>query len=361
MKGGVLIAFDLRGWTPVNVAWRQERGSRVDWCWLGGQRFTEPFFEQTVAKALRDSEHRPFRRSTPLTALEGFENDAASLPPCGFIFHLSRCGSTLVAQLLAALPQNLVLSEAPPIEQLLDAHRGDPSFTHEQRIAQLRGLINALGQQRHCDERHLFIKFDSWQVLDLPLLIEAFPGVPWIFLYRDPVEIMVSQRRQRGTQMIPTIVDPRLLGFEPAVIANLSPDEYCARVLARIIGAAASHDRLGNGRLINFNQLPAVLWESLGGFFGVEWSERDVALMRQVSMADAKSPGLSYNDDCVGKQREASPELRRLVEAWLREPYEVLESLRLAHTDAAVTANALVASASSNSRSQSFTTQSITR
>jgi len=270
-------------------------------------------------------------------------------------------GLVLSRSLLAALPQNLVLSEAPPIEQLLDAHRRDSSLPHGRRMAQLRGMINALGQQRHRDERHLFIKFDSWQILDLPLLLEAFPGVPWIFLYRDPIEIMVSQRRQRGTQMIPALVDPRRLGFEPPVVANLSPDEYCVRVLARIMSTAASHVRSGHGRLINFNQLPSVLWESLGEFFGLEWPEGDVDRMRQAAVADAKSPGLSYVNDCVGKQREAGAELRRLAGLWLREPHRILESLRFAQADGVDAAGALAASVSSNSLSQSFTTQSITR
>ena len=35
------------------------------------------------------------------------------IDPTGFIFHLARCGSTLVSQMLAALPEHIVLSEAP--------------------------------------------------------------------------------------------------------------------------------------------------------------------------------------------------------------------------------------------------------
>jgi hypothetical protein len=220
-------------------------------------------------------------------------------------------------------------------------------------------MIRALSRPRHRDERHLFIKFDSWHLLELPLIREAFPDVPWIFLYRDPVEIMVSQHRMRGTQMIPGIVDPRLFGLDPAAVAQMLPEEYCARVLARISMAAAMHAPSGHGRLINFTELPAVMGESLGEFFDIEWTQDDRARMQRASLANAKSPALSHTDDRAAKQREASAEIHRFADALVREPYERLESIRLAQADGA--ASALAASASSSSRNQSFTTQSITR
>lgn len=351
---------DLTGWTLVAIASRPA-GAQVEWCRLGDARFTEPFFEQTISRALRDPARLLFRRQTPLAALEALQDDPTALPPRGFIFHLSRCGSTLAAQLLAALPQNLVISEAPPLDQLFVAHRLDSRLTPAQRIAQLRGLVRALGRPRHRDERHLFIKFDSWHALELPLILEAFPDVPWVFLYRDPVEIMVSQHRQRGSQMVPGLVDPQRFGLDPAFVAQMSLDEYCARVLARISVAAAMHVQLGHGRLVNFTQLPAALWESLGDFFGVAWTPDDLEQMQRASLADAKTPSLAHTDDRAAKQREAGAEIHRLVETWLREPHEHLESLRLAQAGEAEPASALAASASSNSRSQSFTTQSITR
>ena len=74
-------------------------------------------------------------------------------------------------------------------------HPGSVTFDGigEQRIEWLRGVVSALGQPRLGTEKHLFIKFDAWKVLDLPLIRRAFPAVPWIFLYRDPVEVLTSQ------------------------------------------------------------------------------------------------------------------------------------------------------------------------
>ena len=352
---------DLAGWTPIDVRWQNAR-LLVDWCRLGDVRFTDPFFEQTVARLLRDPARMFFRHQTPVETLEYLTGAQPAVPPTGFIFHLSRCGSTFLAQMLAALDQNIVISEAPAIDQVLSAHRRDPRITDARRIAWVRGLVSALARPRRGDERHVFVKFDSWHTLELPLLAEAFPDVPWIFLYRDPVEVLVSHQRQRGSQMIPGGLDPRLLGLDPSAAAALSLDEYAARVLAQIADAALAHAPLGRARFVNFRQLPAVLWESLGEFFGVEWSAADIARMRAVAPFSAKNPTLPHHDDSAAKHAAGSDEIRRLAATWLGDIHAQLEQRRLAPgAQPAAAAAAFAASAVSRARSQSFTTQSITR
>ena len=41
------------------------------------------------------------------------------LEPTGFVFHMSRCGSTLAANLMGSSPYNLVYSESKPPAQLM--------------------------------------------------------------------------------------------------------------------------------------------------------------------------------------------------------------------------------------------------
>lgn len=324
-----LDATLLAGWTPINVHW-QDAHLTIDWCRLGELRFTDPFFEQTVARALRDPARLLFRRQTPVEILEDLPTVRPGLPPTGFIFHLSRCGSTLLAQMLAALDRTIVLSEAPPLDEILRAHLRDPRVTRARRIAWLRGLVSAFAQPRRGDESQFFIKFDSWHTLELPLIAEAFPDVPWIFLYRDPVEVLVSHHRLRGMQMIPGVIDPRFFGLDPAAVAAMSLDEYGACVLARIAVAALAQARTGHVRLVNFRQLPAVLGESLGGFFRVNWSPADLARMRAAAQFEAKNPTVTHQDDSAAKQRAASGEIRRLAEVWLAGVHGQLEQLRLA-------------------------------
>jgi len=370
-----LPSGELEGWTPIHVETR--RGSPVvDWGHLGQTDFTDPFFEQTLARALRNPACLLFRQKTSIEALEKIAETWSDLRPSGLIFHTSRCGSTLLAQMLAALPHSLVLSEAPPIDQVLSASLHHPGATREKRLTWLRGLVGAFIQARPGVGQRCFIKFDSWHILELPIIRAAFPDVPWVFLYRDPVEVMVSQLKLRGTQMFPGMIDPRIFGLDWASAMQLPLDLYGARVLARIYAAGLDYAAELGGRLINFTQLPNALWETPGRFFDLDLSETEIQQLRQAAKANAKNPVLPYQDDVAAKQREASDELRHWVDEFLSAPYAGLETLRAtqekpldrggvghaSRDSAKVQTNAaLRSSASSLSRNQSFTTQSITR
>ena len=228
---------DFAGWMPIRIHWRPD-GPEVDWGFLGDLRFTNPFFEQTVGRGLRHPANLLFRRETPMAALAELSESSPGLPPAGFIFHGSRCGSTLISQMLAALPENVVISEASPIDAVLRSHLRDPGITEEQRILWLRGLLNALGQRRRAEEKSLFVKFDSWHALFLPLIQRAFPAVPWIFVYREPVEVLLSHSRQMGGQMIPDVLEPAMYGWDADAVKGMSLGEYGGRVLAGISEAA---------------------------------------------------------------------------------------------------------------------------
>jgi hypothetical protein len=93
-------AARLSGWTPFSVA-PFNGALGVAWCRLGSRRMVEPFFYETIVKAMTRPFNLVFHQQTPVDAL-------ALLPrgvkPAGFIFHMSRCGSTLLSQALAASP-----------------------------------------------------------------------------------------------------------------------------------------------------------------------------------------------------------------------------------------------------------------
>lgn len=325
---GVSATFSpLAGWTPIHVELR--RGPlTVDWCRLGPLRFTDPFFQQTIARAMRDPACLLFQQQTPIADLAARSESGDTVRPSGFIFHLSRCGSTLVAQLFAAMSRSIVISEAPPIDQVLTSQSHRPEITDELRVNWLRGLVAGLAQKRFAEEQHCFIKFDSWHILELPLIRAAFPDVPWIFLYRDPVEVMVSQRRLRGTQMIPGLIDPRIYGMDAETARSLPIDAYGALVLARIGTAGLEHAAQWGGRLVNFQQLGEAFWPKLGGIFGLKFTPAEQDQLRRVAEANAKNPCVSYEVDTASKQRAATESLRQLVDETIGPVYRDLEALR---------------------------------
>ncbi len=299
----------------------------VDWCYLGDERFTDPFFDQTIERTLRKPFPLLFRQQTPIDVLSQVAEADPGVRPTGFIFHMSRCGSTLVSQMLAALPQNIVISEAGPIDSVLRAGWRDPRITDDMRIAWLKGLLSAYGRKRDGRERYLYIKFDSWHTLCLDLVRRAFPDVPWIFLYRNPIEVMASHRRMPGAQMVPGNLHPAFLGLDYAVLSGMPLDEYCARVLQRIGESALTHLD-GAARVYNYSQLPDVVSSDVLGHFGVQYASEEIARMREAAQFDAKNPSLLFADDTAAKKREATVEMRQLAEERLMPMYGKLESLR---------------------------------
>jgi hypothetical protein len=316
-----------RPWLPVHLSMLGDQPV-VDWAYFGPAPLTDPFFEGSMRRAAS----RPFNRVFNYRmTLDDFVADAPrhrSLPPSGFIFHMSRCGSTLVAQMLAALADNIVISETAPIDTVVQLCRSSPHLPAQRHAELLRAIVAAYGRQRSGDERHFFIKLDSWHTLALPLFKLAFPTTPWLFLYRDPVEVLVSHGRQRGSQMVPELTPAQLYGI--ADFNGLPDDNYCARVLDIICRAATGPLGDGFGLAVNYRELPDAVESLLLPHFGVAPDPDGLALMKRAARQDAKSPQFEFADDRAGKQREAKPALRALAQDHLAEVYRRLEALNTA-------------------------------
>jgi len=314
----------LKNWVPLRL-FPRDGHTFVDWAYRGNERFTDPFFEQTITRCLRHPANVLFRHQTPVDVLGELYEERRGLKPSGFVFHISRCGSTLITQMLAAVERNIVISEARPVDQVLTGPMDD-----SQRIDCLRWIVNAFGQPRIPEEGYFFIKFDAWHVLQLPLIQRAFPDVPWVFIYREPIEVMVSQRRERGVQVIPGALSPAMFGLDPNVPWMARLDEYCARVLARMCEAALEHHGRGRGRLVNFNELPDVVSGPLLEFFGVHYAAAERERVKAAAEFDAKRPGITFENDTMAKQREATAELKELAARFVEPVYARLEAARFA-------------------------------
>ena len=316
------------GWLPIHLH-HQPTAPTLNWAFFGDRRLDDPFFEQSVGSVLRHPARLLFRRETRLDVIELLADTPSDLAPAGFIFHVSRCGSTLFAQTLAADPRHTVLSEASPIDQLLALDAADPTLTPSRRSARLRGLVHAYARRRRPEEARLFIKFDAWHTLHLPVIRAAFPNTPWVFLHRNPVEVLVSQHRQRGSQFIPGMMDPRPFGIAPEELPTMSFDDYTARIIragcdAALQALAASGTP---ARVIDYRDLREALPGLICNHFGVPDDEITRAALAAALPRNAKNPVLDFATDSEGKHREAGEELRALASRWLDAPRRELLAL----------------------------------
>ena len=291
----------VSGWTPTSVAFQDSRPV-ADWLWVGERRFTAPFFTDSIRECARLPFAGFLQRSAPLEMAQ----DVETLAPSGFIFHMSRCGSTLVSRMFASLPRVKVISEAPPLDAILRANR----------VPWLRWMIAALGQPQADGQTHYILKLDAWHIRSLPLVREAFPETPWIFLHRDPAEVAVSQFRSPGLLGAPGMMDPAVLGLEPQD-AGLDREQWCVRVLASLLESARAFAGDPKGVFVDYRELPRAVYHRIAPHFGLELDRREQELMEETSQFDAKRPSFEYRDDTESKQIEAGTRLRELVREWI--------------------------------------------
>jgi hypothetical protein len=257
-------------------------------------------------------------------------------PPTGFIFHASRCGSTLVAQMLASLPRNIVLSEPAILDSVLHpvfhpTTCGRP-VTDAEQAQLLRAVVGALGHPRHPEEQHCFVKFSSRAIAKMPLIQSVFPDVPWIFLYREPREIMGAYLRLNNRfpadRLPPGIADAGLIEGDPAELAGMRPEEFWARVLAARFSDALRFYQPGKSLLVNYTQLPEAVCGPMLKFFAVTCSPEDIECMRRAATFNAKSPSREFRNDGDQKRGAVSANARALVESLIMPHYRRLETIR---------------------------------
>lgn len=322
--------WPAKDWLPVHVAPGPDGRLLVDWAHFAGRPLTEPFFEDSLRTALARPFNNVFAYRASLEDFVARTRFDESLSPAGFIFHMSRCGSTLVSQMLAAATDNIVVSEAPPLDAIVLLGRRWPALPLAEHSRTLAAMVAALGRRRAGNERHYAVKLDCWHTLDLPLFQRAFPSVPWVFLYRDPVEVLVSQMRARGSRMFPGGMMP--CPFEIEGGETMQAEEYCARVLGKICAAAVDHFGQGGGLLVNYDELPGAVWIKILPHFGIVPSKTDRAAMERTAGWDAKTPALGFVGDQAEKQRAATPAIRDAAERYLGDIYRRLETLRRARS-----------------------------
>lgn len=328
---------ELAQWTPIRLTLERPEPV-VDWCDLRGIAFREPFFMQTVARWANEPAEggealRPVVRTT-LSTLEAVDGVGECLEPSGFIFHMSRCGSTVLSRLFGVVPDTFVISEADPINTFLEA---DPDELNEAAlIACLRLMIRALGRKRFGDERHYVVKFSSWNVRRMALLRAAFPNVPWVFVYRAPTEVISSVLKgPPGWMQLQRFPDEaeHLLGIPAAECADMPAEQFCARVLAGFCQAALDGDD-GTPLFINYTDLPDVAWGAVARHFGVPLAAEHAARMREEARYYAKDTERRPFVADDARKRVVTPEVTALAERWLGGIYTEMQARRVARLGA---------------------------
>jgi len=302
---------------PCDLVWFKDK-PLVGFAEVTSEELLQPFWRHTVKR----------RQLVALRPLEDIPAEPSHYRVSGMIFHMGRCGSTLLSSLLSVLPGVYVLRESILFFSLTSSS-GSPA----DKIRWIRHLLAAYGSAIGGDLRHLVVKWQPFFAFHTDKIAAAFPNVPAVFLHRDPVEVLVSL-----CESPPQMNNVFQAEWFPA---DLRPADFenCERrtgpdMTARIIGAVCEAAcAIRDGRTLDYRSLPAAAWDKVAPFFGLEVSGAERRQMEELSKYHSKniSNKQEFKNDSEDKQVRADAALRscarRFVEPKLERLKRVLPPL----------------------------------
>jgi len=317
-------SYPLHRWLPYRLRIENQQPICY-WVNADDQKFAEPFFHETINKIKYSLGGVRTNSVSEIEMLKIWADEMDAIPPTAFIFHVSRCGSTLLTQMLGTDEQNIVLAEVPFFDELLRLPNQSNTISKGEINPLLAAAFKFYGQKRTDGERQLFVKLDSWHVCFYKELRALFPDVPFILLYRTPDEVLASHQKMRGIQAVPGLIEPEVFGFDRGEVIVNNLDAYMAKVLERYFEAyleIAENDPLS--MLLNYKEGVGTMMEKLGDFTGITFDEEQLSLMNERSKYHSKHPNEIFAEE---RKPDVSPYLARAIEL-----YRQTEQKRLAHT-----------------------------
>jgi hypothetical protein len=316
-----LDEHSIKNWVPYKLL-DKGNGLFCEWLYVGDKQFEEPFFEETIRICKRLPGNRERQKNvTDISALLEWSKNIEAVQPAAFIFHVSRCGSTMVSQLLATRNDHIVLSEGPFFDDIL-------RMTSKQGFDNAALFTEALkfySQKRNGSENSVFIKLDSWHILFQKEIRRIFPYVPFILMYRSPGEVVRSLHKTPGIHCIPQFIDPEFFGIQDKVITSNDFYNYPARIIEKYMEAYVDVMATdSNAFLLNYSQGMLQIVEAIGNITGITFSEDEWQKMKERLLFHSKYPG-KYFSEAPMEQSDSEKFLKAF------KLYHRLEELRTVH------------------------------
>lgn len=291
----------IANWIPIKLI-EKENQVYFEWLYLSDIPFAEPFFEETIAKCKSHSYNsKPFKLISTVENLFDWSKELDFVELKGLVFHVSRCGSTMLSQSLATSSENIMVSEAPIIDQIL---RSD-FFDEDTKTVLLESVIRLLGQKRFPEQKNLIVKLDAWSIFKASYLRSIFPKLSFALLYRNPDEVLRSHQKMAGMHMVPNIIPSSVFGITFKEIQERNSQQYQALVLEKYFqGFLDFYEKDSNVIMLNYNDGMKNVIERFISFIDVDFSESEINRMLERLKKHSKNEnavftGDSYKDDVL--------------------------------------------------------------
>jgi hypothetical protein len=163
---------------------------------LGTNAFDAPLFDDVI-EGHRASGAKAFGFRLPADAVLGAAAMSLGCGPGGLMFHVGRCGSTLLCNLLASAGGWVALREPEFLNKLLRRLAAARDRAGKDRlgvlIAQsLRSLAHGVRLDAERRERACVVKLSSWNAIFADDLVSRFDATPLVVVTRDPCATVAS-------------------------------------------------------------------------------------------------------------------------------------------------------------------------
>lgn len=313
----------LKGWLPVDL---DTNSPSVTWMDFGSTPLDHPFFEDTVLK-LRHGFPPAKELKSDMEAVLATADRLSTATPDGLIFHVSRCGSTLLSNALRTGEGTVVVSEPDPITKLLIPYdESTVAYPLDQWLPLqakfLQSLATIFAHYRTGRKERVIIKFASWSIFSWQVIRSIWPDVPCLIVIRDPIEVMISNLALSIGWMKQKTY-PLDSGEVP--VTQMDEVEYCARIIGKLCEAGIQLCN-GHSRVLDYEHINAATIRSAADFLGVKLPHDD--RLDRVLRVHAKDPRQRrvFNDDRQQKQQSATESMRRAALQWATKPYAQLRA-----------------------------------
>lgn len=284
----------LLNWIPYKLV-ETDDDVYFEWIYLGDKRYLDPFFDETLMKCKGH-----YNNSTRYKVVSSVENliewstELVSVELKSLLFHVSRCGSTMMSQSLAISPQNIVVSEAPILDQIIRS----TIFDLEKKRYLIKSVLLLLGQKRFSEEKNLIVKLDSWHIFQADYLRSIFPDLPFVLLYRNPSEVLKSHAKLRGTHMVPNLIPAAFFGISDQEIQTISIQQYGAVVLEKYFQAYLDFYKLDkNVSMYNYKDGMKSVLERFLSFIDADYFVEEVDQMCERLTRHSKDGDVVFKGD----------------------------------------------------------------
>ncbi|MGB8278758.1 MAG: hypothetical protein WCF20_12620 [Methylovirgula sp.] len=308
---------------PVSVQ-RSKTGMLVTLRAIEAIAFQDHFIEETLRRV------HGVETTVPLLAAGLGSSFAKNMSPAGIIFHVSKCGSTLISQLLKHTRQAVIYSQPPALSDLLMPPQ-------DLDIKELVAAVQTLGMlfSRHANGPYI-LKSESWNVLFCDVLKAAFPDTPWIFCIRDPIEVAVSNMEDDDPptwyKYLNSDPNPFAVHLKRKLRSDDTPGSYVALFYAEFCDAILRLNQ-ADGKIISYEDLPRAAWEVVAPHFGLRLSEADMRAMTEAAKIYSKSSyggEFSFMPDAAQKRQRASCDVKSAADRLAKPSFQQLLSQRYA-------------------------------